>query len=662
MLAEIGQICLILAVLLSFVQGAAGLKGAGAQNTSLMQLSERCAIAQAVACLAAFACLASLFMQSDFSSQLVYLHSHTSKPMIYKFSGTWGNHEGSMLLWVMLIAMFGAAMVWFGKSLPASLRVRAVAVQGLIGAGFGSFLLLASNPFLRLYPAPLNGRGLNPVLQDPGLALHPPFLYLGYVGFSVAFAFAVAALIEGRVDSLWARWIRPWVLLAWSFLTIGITLGSIWAYYELGWGGWWAWDPVENVSFMPWLAGTALLHSTLVVQARSSFIRWTVLLAILTFSLSLIGTFIVRSGILTSVHAFAVDPGRGIFLLLLLILATGGALLLYYFRADKIEHGAAFEPVSREGGLVLNNLLLLCAIATVFLGTFYPLVIEALTSDKITVGPPYYNMIFAPIMTLLIAAMAVGPMLKWKRDTFSRIRRSLLLMSLIVLFVIIVVAALGRAFVGAIGFGIAAWLLVGTLITYGQKLRIGTTKVSKLNLWGRFRTLPAMTHGFALAHIGMAITVFGVAAMSSWSAQTKERLKLGEKMLVGAYTLELVQARQGEGPNYLTTEIDLRLSRDEDEELSILGVESRFYPVERETTSEGSMDVTLTRNVYAALGEGDPERGWVIDAYYHPLVSWIWGGAIIMAIGGFVSLADRRIRVTQASMPNSTTKKKLVLS
>ncbi|MEL7103758.1 MAG: heme lyase CcmF/NrfE family subunit, partial [Pseudomonadota bacterium] len=485
MLAEIGQIALILALVISALQGWMGLQGAHQNDARAMAFADRAAILQAVLCISAFALLAHAFMVSDFSVQLVATNSHTSKPLIYKFSGTWGNHEGSMLLWIMVMALFGAAMVWFGKTLPAGLRARAIAIQGLTTTGFLAFLIFTSNPFARSLPVPDNGSGLNPLLQDPGLALHPPFLYLGYVGFSVAFSFAVAALIEGRVDAMWARWVRPWVLMAWSFLTIGIVLGSVWAYYELGWGGWWFWDPVENVSFMPWLAGTALLHSTLVAQARGSFIRWTLLLAITTFSLSLVGTFIVRSGVLTSVHAFAVDPDRGVFILALLVLATGGALALYAMRSGKIAHGASFELESREAGLVLNNILLVVATATVFLGTFYPLVIDAMTGDRITVGPPYFELTFGPIMAVLILFMAVAPLIKWRSDSWTRIRKTLIIMAAAALALTIAVAIFGKSVFGAIGMGLAVWLLFGTLANYGRKLRIGETKSTTGNLFKR---------------------------------------------------------------------------------------------------------------------------------------------------------------------------------
>lgn len=648
MIAETGQICLIFVLLASLVQASTGFAGARQNSLQLMAVSERSAIAQALLCVLAFACLVHSFVISDFSVRLVAMHSHTSKPLIYKISGTWANHEGSMLLWLMLLAIFGAAVVAVGKTLPRSLRANAVAAQGLIGTGFGAFLLFTSNPFERLSPVPANGLGLNPLLQDLGLALHPPFLYLGYVGFSVAFAFAIAALIEGRVDALWARWLRPWVLLAWSFLTIGIALGSMWAYYELGWGGWWFWDPVENVSFMPWLAGTALLHSIIVVQARSSFIRWTVLLAIVTFSLSLIGTFIVRSGILTSVHSFAVDPARGVFLLILLVLATGGALWLYYLRSDEIENGAPFEPISREGSLVLNNLLLIAAIVTVFLGTFSPIIIEATSGDKITVGPPYYNRLFIPMMSLLIVFMAVGPMLKWGRDSLAGYRRALSFMITAVAVLAIATAIFGKSVLGAIGLTIGAWLFVGTLLSYGQKLKIGHPNSERENLLLRFRSLPAMSHGFVLAHVGLSITAFGIAAMAAWSVETKDRINVSESFFLSSYqvTLEKVQRRQGQ--NYDAEQLVLNISGPETKSLV---VERRYYPVEQQITSEGSIDVGVFRNLYAVVGEGDAERGWVISAYYHPLVSWIWGGAFVMALGGFVSLSDRSMRASISQRP-----------
>lgn len=653
MLAEIGQIALIIALLISGLQGWMGLQGAHQNDHRAMMFADRAAIAQAALCILAFAILAHAFMVSDFSVKLVASNSHTSKPLIYKFSGTWGNHEGSMLLWVMIMALFGAAMVWFGKTLPSGLRARAIAIQGLTTTGFLAFLIFTSNPFERLSPIPENGVGLNPLLQDPGLAIHPPFLYLGYVGFSVAFSFAVAALIEGRVDAMWARWIRPWVLLAWSFLTIGIVLGSVWAYYELGWGGWWFWDPVENVSFMPWIAGTALLHSTLVAQARGSFIRWTLLLAITTFSLSLVGTFIVRSGVLTSVHAFAVDPDRGIFILALLILATGGALTLYALRSGKIEHGASFDLESREAGLVLNNILLVVATATVFLGTFYPLVIDALTGDKITVGPPYFERTFAPIMSLLIVFMAVAPLMKWREDNWQRIRKTLLVMAAIAVLLTIAVMVFGKTIFGAIGMGLAAWLLVGTFANYGRKLRIGEGKSNTGNLLKRFSLLPGATHGFALAHLGLAVCTVGIVAMGVWSDEEVDRLKLGESISVAGYEFTLQSVDRAQGPNFIS-EAGRVVIEQNGRQVAVLNPEQRMYPVERNNTTEGAMDVGALRILYAAKGEGNAEDGWVVSVYYHPLVIWIWIGALMMAAGGLASVADRRHAFARKTSPSSS--------
>ncbi|MEO1323222.1 MAG: heme lyase CcmF/NrfE family subunit [Pseudomonadota bacterium] len=641
MLAEIGQIALILALLISALQGWLGLQGAHRNDRHAMAFADRAAVLQAVLCIGAFALLAHAFMTSDFSVKLVATNSHTSKPMIYKFSGTWGNHEGSMLLWVMVMALFGAAMVWFGKTLPSGLRARAVAIQGLTTTGFLAFLIFTSNPFERLSPIPENGVGLNPLLQDPGLALHPPFLYLGYVGFSVAFSFAVAALIEGRVDAMWARWVRPWVLLAWSFLTIGIVLGSVWAYYELGWGGWWFWDPVENVSFMPWLAGTALLHSTLVAQARGSFIRWTLLLAITTFSLSLVGTFIVRSGVLTSVHAFAVDPDRGVFILALLIIATGGALALYALRSGKIAHGANFELESREAGLVLNNVLLVVSTATVFLGTFYPLVIDAMTGDKITVGPPYFERTFGPIMAVLIVFMAVAPLIKWRRDSWRRIQKTLIIMGVAAAILTAAVMVFGKTVFGAIGMGLVVWLCIGTAANYARKLRIGEQKSTPGNLFQRFALLPGATHGFALAHLGLAICTMGVVAMGVWSDEAVDRLKLGERISVAGYDFTLENVSRAQGPNFISETGQVVITR-KDRRIAVLNPEQRMYPVERNNTTEGAMEVGAMRILYAAKGEGNPEEGWVVSVYYHPLVIWIWIGALMMALGGFASVADRR--------------------
>jgi cytochrome c-type biogenesis protein CcmF len=609
-------------------------------NGRMMAFADRAALGQAVFLATAFVLLILVFLASDFSVALVARHSHTAKPWLYKVSGTWGNHEGSMLMWVMIVALFGGAMAVFARSLPATLRARAIGVQGMIGVGFLGFLVFTSNPFARLSPIPENGSGLNPLLQDPGLAFHPPFLYLGYVGFSVAFSFAIAALIEGRVDALWARFVRPWVLAAWSFLTIGIALGSLWAYYELGWGGWWFWDPVENVSLMPWLAGTALLHSTLVVEKRNSFMNWTLLLAIATFSLSLIGTFIVRSGVLTSVHAFAVDPERGVFLLGLLALSTGGALTLYAVRASKIASTTTFDAVSREGGLVMNNLLLCAATATVFIGTFYPLLIDAISRSKLTVGPPYFEKTFGPIMIGLILFMAVGPLLKWRMDSFSRILKPILIIIGCLIAATILTFIFGKSLWGAFGLGLAVALAAGALLAFGEKIRLGQKSLPESLALAR--RLPASGWGFMLAHVGLAVTTAGITAMSVWSIDEQTQLNPGSTALLAGYEITLRDVTSENIANYASQKGVLDIAKD-GKVFTTLYPERRYYPVEDMMTTEASLDVGLFRNLYTAIGEGT-ENGFQIRFYVHPLVSWIWVGALIMALGGFLSLSDARFR------------------
>ncbi len=649
MLAEVGQILLLISLALCLLQGASGIWGAHKLNGRMMSFADRAAQAQALFLLTAFVILILLFWASDFSVRLVASHSHTAKPWLYKLSGAWGNHEGSMLLWVMIVALFGGAMAVFGQSLPATLRARAIGVQGLIGLGFLGFLIFTSNPFERLSPIPADGSGLNPLLQDPGLAFHPPFLYLGYVGFSVAFSFAIAALIEGRVDALWARFVRPWVLAAWSFLTLGIALGSYWAYYELGWGGWWFWDPVENVSLMPWLAGTALLHSTLVVEKRNTFMNWTLLLAIATFSLSLVGTFIVRSGVLTSVHAFAVDPERGVYLLGLLAIATGGALFLYATRAAKIASTTTFDAVSREGSLVLNNLLLCAATATVFIGTFYPLFMEAATGDKLTVGPPFYDKTFAPIMVGLIFFMAFGPLLKWRIDDPKRIVKPLLMIAGAALLMAVLTVMFGKTVWGAAGMALGVGLIAGALISFGEKAKFGKAPLaSSLKLMGR---LPAAAYGFLLGHVGLAVTVIGITGMSVWAQEEQFVLNPGETASVSGYELMLVDVSESEGANYVRQSAQVNIFRN-NIEVARLHPERRFYPVEQNMTTETALDYGVFRILYTAIGE-ITETGLQVRFYVHPLVSWIWIGCIIMALGGFISLTDARFRVS-APQPKVT--------
>ncbi len=635
MIAEAGHIALILAFIVALLQGTIPLIGAQMKHGRAMALAERAALAQAALLVASFALLTLVFLRSDFSVLLAAKHSHTMKPLLYKISGVWANHEGSMLFWVVILGVYGAMVPLFGKALPLSLKARALAVQGLLGAGFMGFLLFTSNLFERLDPIPLDGMGLNPLLQDPGLAIHPPLLYIGYVGFSLTFSFAVAALIEGRVDAVWARWLRPWVLLAWSFLTLGITIGSVWAYYELGWGGWWMWDPVENVSFMPWLAGTALLHSILSLQQRHSLANWTVLLAISTFSLSMIGTFVVRSGVLISVHAFAVDPARGVVILALLLFYTGAALALYAVRANTLQRHAQLNLVSREGGLVVNNLVLVIATATVFLGTFYPLFVEATTGEKISVGPPYFDAVFAPMMIALIAIMAIAPMLKWREDNLARYRSVLIKVALFSAVIAVLTYILGDSVLGAVFFGFAAWLTAGTIASIHRRTGFQ---------WERLRTQPAGTWGFVLAHLSVAIFTVGVTAMSIGAKNNVARLAAGESLEVAGYTFTLNGTEQGTRDNfqYLTGTVDVTK---DGRGIASLVTQRRYYPVREMFTSEAGFKLSLGAMLFAAIGEGGNEDGVIIRAYYQPGVLWIWIGALLMSLAGFISMADQRLRL-----------------
>ena len=633
MIAELGHYLLILALFTSLAQGVLPLIGAQKNNAPMMVFGDRAAQLSFALLALSFAALTATFIASDFSVKLAASHSHSMKPFLYKISGVWGNHEGSILLWTLMLALYAALIPAFGKHLPSTLKARAIAVQGLLAFGFLAFILFTSNPFERLNPVPADGLGLNPLLQDPGLAIHPPMLYMGYVGFSVAFSFSVAALIEGRVDAIWARWLRPWVLTAWSFLTLGIMLGSLWAYYELGWGGWWMWDPVENVSFMPWLVGTALLHSIMVLGTRHKLANWTVLLGISAFSLSLIGTFVVRSGVLVSVHSFATDPARGVFILLLLMIATGSALTLYALRAKTLKGPGGFEPVSREGGLILNNLLLITATATVFLGTFYPLFMDAMTGDKISVGQPYFDLTFAPIMLLLIVFMGAAPLLKWKRDSAAKLKRLSLMSLPIVIIITLASAIFGKSILGGIGLAIAAYLAIGTLLAFAKKTQ-------NFKIW---RNVAAGTYGFVLAHLGVAIFTAGAVIMSVWAKDDIGRLKIGEKLEVAGYEYILAEVTPGARENYqyLGAKIDVTKNG---REIKRLSTEQRFYPVRNMVTSEAGFHFTLGPTIFAAISDGNVEEGWVIRANYHPFVTWIWIGALLMSLAGFISLFDRRLR------------------
>jgi cytochrome c-type biogenesis protein CcmF len=564
--------------------------------------------------------------------------------MLYKVSGVWGNHEGSMLLWVLILTLFGAAVAGFGANLPPSLRTRVLGVQAWISIGFLAFMLFTSNPFERVFPPPLDGRDLNPLLQDPGLAFHPPMLYAGYVGFSIAFSFAVAALIEGKVDAAWARWVRPWTLLAWCFLTAGIALGSWWAYYELGWGGWWFWDPVENVSFMPWLMGTALLHSAIVVEKRNALKVWTILLAILTFSLSLIGTFIVRSGLLTSVHAFATDPERGLFILILLCLTIGGSLLLFALRAPALKPGGVFAPVSREGALVLNNLFLATATATVFLGTLYPLFLDAYSGDSVSVGAPFYSRTFVPLMVPLVAAMAVGPFLAWKRADLAGVLGRLKLAA--GLAVAAVLGALyleqGGPVLALFGVALAAWLFAASILEWAGRVKL--LRVPLADSLRRAAKLPRSAYGMTLAHAGLAVAIAGMTASAAWKTEEILILRPGDSVQVAGTSYLFEGVERSQGPNYESETAAITATRD-GRIIARLRPEKRLYPVQNMPTTEAAIHTTGLADLYVALGDPDGKGGWTVRIFHEPLVPWIWAGSLIMVLGGFVSLSDRRLRV-----------------
>ena len=646
MIAELGHFSLALALMLALVQSVAPLVGAARSNLGLMALGGATAITQFALVALAFAVLAHAYVISDFSLATVAENSHSTKPLLYKITGVWGNHEGSMVLWVLILSLFGAAVAWFGTSLPPDLRARVLAVQGMIGAAFLAFILFTSNPFLRLSPAPLDGQGMNPVLQDIGLAIHPPFLYLGYVGFSVAFAFAVAALIEGRVDAAWARWVRPWTLAAWCALTIGIALGSWWAYYTLGWGGWWYWDPVENASFMPWLVGTALLHSAIVVEKRDALKTWTILLAILTFALSLIGTFLVRSGVLVSVHAFAVDPARGAFILVLLAVAIGGPLILYAIRAPSFQGGGLFAPISREGALILNNLVLTVCTFTVFVGTLWPLFLDAMGGGKISVGYPFFDWTFVPLSVLLLVAVPLGPLLGWKRGDLLAALQRLMVAAGAALVVAIAVAAIASPAhaLATAGLALAAWIGFGDLSEWAERVQL--LRVPLRTSLARARHLPRGAYGMTLAHLGVAITVAGIAA-SAWDQERIEIMHPGESLAISGYAARLDKVEPIQGPNYTADRATFTVTR-EGALVATMRPERRLFTVQRVPTTFTAIHSDLLSDFYVVLGESDGKGGWTVRIYEKPLVPWIWLGCGVMALGGMVSLSDRRWRVGAA--------------
>lgn len=647
MIVEAGHFALVLALFVAGTQSVVPLAGAARGHGGMMAVGRGAALAQFLLLALAMAALIEAYVVSDFSVAGVVENSATTKPLLYKIAGVWSNHEGSMLLWVFVLALVGAALAGVGGNLPPALRARALAVQGMIGVGFLLFILLTSDPFLRLSPAPLEGRGLNPVLQDPGLAFHPPFLYLGYVGFSVAFSFAVAALIEGRVDAAWARWVRPWSLAAWCALTVGIALGSYWAYYTLGWGGWWFWDPVENASLMPWILGTALIHSSIVVEKRDTLKGWTVLLAILTFSLSLLGTFLVRSGVLSSVHAFASDPRRGVFILVLLGVAIGGSLALYALRAPALEGGGLFAPVSREGALVLNNLLLASACGTVLVGTLYPLFLDAVGGPKISVGFPFFDETFVPLMVPLLLALGPGSMLAWKRGDLPGAMQCLGAAAGLAALV-----GLGAGWVthggpilAVLGLALAAWMAGGTLTELAG--RLGLFRLPLAGVWPRARALPRAGWGMSAAHLGLAVTVAGIAA-TAFESETITLIRPGGEAELAGYTLELRDVVHRQTADFALDEADV-VVREGGREVAVMHPARRFFAAQQTTTTETAIRSNGLRDLYVALGDPDPSGAWTLRAYDKPLVSWIWLGALVMAAGGAISLSDRRWRVGLAA-------------
>lgn len=657
MIAELGHFLLIVAFVVSLAAATVPLVGAQRGWADWMALATPAAHAMLLLVGGSFAALTWLFVTSDFSVQLVATNSHTTKPLLYKISGVWGNHEGSLLLWVLILVLFGAMVAGFGRNIPAGLKARALAVQAMISAGFLAFMLFTSNPFTRLFPAPMDGNDLNPLLQDPGLAFHPPFLYLGYVGLSMAFSFAAAALIEGRVDAAWARWVRPWALVAWATLTVGIALGSWWAYYELGWGGWWFWDPVENASLMPWLASIALLHSAIVVEKRASLKNWTILMAILGFSLSLLGTFIVRSGVLDSVHAFAVDPERGVFILLLLLVAIGGSLGLYAWRAPSLKSEGVFAPISREGGLILNNLLLMVGCGVVFAGTLAPLVREALTGDKISVGPPFFNMAFTPFMVLLALALPVGALIPWKRGDAAKAMAKLFWAALAAFLIGALVWSVqtGRSMVAPVGALLAVWIVGGALAEIAERGKLG--KVAAGETWRRIIRSPRADWGKWVAHAGVGVTIWGIAAITAWQTEDIRIARFGEVIPMGGYEIRFDSVEPYRGPNFVANRGTFTVLRN-GREIGVMHPEKRLY-VEATPpmpTTEAAIDYGFTRDVYVTLGDPQTAAGeaWAVRSYIKPFANWIWGGAIIMALGGVLSLTDHRYRVGAPSRAKGT--------
>jgi cytochrome c-type biogenesis protein CcmF len=645
MIPELGHYALMLALGLSLIQGTMPIVGARSNDPVLMSMAVPTALAHFIFVAIAFGALSFSYVVSDFSVLNVFENSNSQMPLLYRLTSVWGNHEGSMMLWVSILAFFGAMVAVFGTNLPLALKAYALAVQAWIAAAFHLFILTTSNPFARIAEAPEQGRDLNPILQDPGLAFHPPMLYLGYVGFSIVFSFAIAALLEGRIDAAWARWVRPWALGAWMCLTVGIAGGSYWAYYELGWGGFWFWDPVENASLMPWLAGTALLHSAVVMEKRGALKVWTILLAILTFSLSLIGTFLVRSGVLTSVHAFATDPRRGIFILAILVLFIGGALALYAWRAPLLKQGGLFAPISREGALVFNNLFLTSACATVFVGTLYPLALESLTGDKISVGPPFFNSTFGPLFIPLMLVMPFGPLLGWKRGDLLGAAQRLVAAALLAAIAIAATFALehGGPVLAPFGVGIAIFVMAGAVVDIVER-----TMILRMPIGVALRRaigLPRSAWGTAFAHFGIGFTLLGIIGVTAWGSERIAEIKQGETIELSHYRVTFNGVFNRPGPNYRDVVGHFTVHRANGDLIGSMEPTRRTFPSRNEQTTEAALMTRGFSQLYLSLGDPNPDGSVPIRLYYKPHVLMIWLGAGFMFFGGGLSLSDRRLRV-----------------
>ena len=641
MIAELGHFALILALCVAVLQCVVPLVGAARRNVVWTGIARPAAQLQFMLVALAFAALTWSFIENDFTVRYVATNSNSMLPLMYRISAVWGAHEGSLLLWALILSVWTVSVTLFSKGLPELFVARVIGVLGFISSGFLLFMLMTSNPFDRLFPGPQDGADLNPLLQDPGLIIHPPMLYTGYVGFSVAFSFAIAALLSGNLDIVWARWSRPWTIIAWSFLTLGIALGSWWAYYELGWGGWWFWDPVENASFMPWLVGTALIHSLSATEKRGVFKNWTILLAICAFSLSLLGTFLVRSGVLTSVHAFATDPERGIFILALLGIVIGGSLLLYAWRAPFMSKSNSFALVSRETLLLINSVLLSVATAAVLLGTLYPLVVEALGMGKISVGVPYFNAVFVPLMVPVALAMTLGMFARWRADEWLRLwthLRFALVASLVIGLVTVLMLTDTFIFRTAAGVAIALWILIGVVIAIRERIRHTN------GIMAGITAMPAAYLGMCLAHTGFAFVIIGISITSQYSVEVHARMGVGDTTTMSGYTFKLESLQEVQGPNYTATEGVFAVTQNDKAVTTIIS-QKRYYPVVGTAMTEAGIDGSLLRDLYISLGEVLDNGDWSVRLYYRPFVRWLWLGAIMMMLGGIMAASDKRYRV-----------------